>query len=100
MSGLRLAIAMVQAFLRDIASLEETGNQRRGRPVVLRHLARIEGLALSDAGRKVARRQGVHVADAIEPEPARDSEAFVAKKLPQLLQLMSPGRRAQLERGR
>jgi tRNA (Thr-GGU) A37 N-methylase len=67
------------------------------RPVTLRHLARIETLALSDAGRKVARRYGVHVADAIDPTPVAHIKPFVSKKVPQMLKLMSAARRAQLQ---
>jgi hypothetical protein len=63
---------------------------------VLRHLARLETLALSDAGRKVAKRYGVHVADAIDPGPVGHIEHFVSKKLPQLLKLMSAARRTEL----
>jgi hypothetical protein len=48
------------------------------------------------AGRKVARRYGVHVADAIDPAPVAHIKAFVSKKLPQLLKLMSDTRRAEL----
>jgi hypothetical protein len=87
---------MVREFLKDITSQEA---ERRGagqRPVSLRHLRRIEGLALSDAGRKVAKRYHVHVADAIAPEPFLHIKAFMAKKLPQLLNLMSVQRRAQV----
>lgn len=100
---LRLAIALVPAFIREIAAREQAGgagSRPPRRSVVLRHLCRIEGLALSDAGRKVARRHDVHVADAIEPAGARDLQAFVARKLPQLLKLMSSQRRVELERGR
>ena len=96
---LRLAIEMVQKFVGDIASQESTGADKAGRPVVLRHLARIEALSLSDAGRKVAKRYGVHVADAIDPAPVGHIKAFVSKKLPQLLKLMSAARRAELQRG-
>ena len=64
--------------------------------MVLRHLARIESLALSDAGRKVAQRHHVSVADALEPEPVRHLGAFINKKLPQLFKLMSPARRAEV----
>jgi hypothetical protein len=67
--------------------------------VVLRHLARIETMALSDAGRKVAKRDGVHVADAIDPASVEHIKRFVSKKLPQLLKMMSAARRAEL-RGR
>jgi hypothetical protein len=96
---LRLAIDVARTFVGDIASQEATGAHDSTRPVVLRHLARLEALALSDAGRKVAKRQGVHVADAIDPEPVSHIKPFMSKKLPQLLKLMSAARRNEL-RGR
>jgi hypothetical protein len=95
---LRVAIDIARAFMDDIASQEATGPDDSTRPVVLRHLARLETLALSDAGRKVAKRFGVHVADAIDPRPVGHIKSFVSKKLPQLLKLMSAARRAELQR--
>jgi hypothetical protein len=95
---LRLAIDVARTFIDDIASQETTGADDSARPVVLRHLARLETLALSDAGRKVAKRFGVHVADAIDPKSVSHIKSFVSKKLPQLLKLMSPSRRAELQR--
>jgi hypothetical protein len=95
---LRLAIEMVQEFVGDIASQESAVADKASRPIVLRHLARIEALSLSDAGRKVAKRYGVHVADAIDPAPVGHIKPFVSKKLPQLLKLMSAARRAELQR--
>jgi hypothetical protein len=93
---LRLAVEVVQKFIADIGSQEASDADKSGRPVVLRHLSRIETLALSDAGRKVAKRYGVHVADAIDPAPVAHIKPFVSKKLPQLLKLMSAARRAEL----
>ena len=93
---LRLAVEMARQFVSDIGSQEATVAGKATRPVALRHLARIEGLALSDAGRKVAKRYGVHVADAIDPSPVAHIKAFVSNKLPRLLKLMSEARRAQL----
>jgi hypothetical protein len=93
---LQLAIAMVQEFLRDITSQEAEHQDLGKRPVSLRHLRRIETLALSDAGRKVAKRYSVHVADAIDPMPFLRVKSFVAKKLPQLGMLMSSERKAQV----
>jgi hypothetical protein len=94
---LRLAIDIVRTFVGDIASQEAAGADVPARPVVLGHLARLETLALSDAGRKVAKRFGVHVADAIDPGPASHIESFVSKKIPQLLKLMSAARRTDLQ---
>lgn len=93
---LRLAIDIARTFVGDIACQEATGADDSARPVVLRHLARLEGLGLSDAGRKVAKRYGVHVADAIDPEPVVHIKSFMTKKLPQLLNLMSAARRTEL----
>jgi hypothetical protein len=67
------------------------------KPVVLGHLARIERLARSDAGRKVAKRNDLYVADAIDPAPVKHIRQFMSKKFPQLLQLMSQRRRAELD---
>jgi hypothetical protein len=93
---LRLAVEMVRKFVVDIGSREAAVANKAARPVALRHLARIEALALSDAGRKVATRYGVHVADAIDLSSVGHIEAFVSKKLPQLLRLMSDARRAEI----
>ena len=94
---LQLAIVMARAFVGDIASQEAASADKSRRPVALRHLARFETMALSDAGRKVAKRYGVYVADAIDPAPVAHIEPFVSKKLPRLLKLMSESRRAELQ---
>lgn len=93
---LHLAVAMVREFLKDIASHEAVYQDSGKRPVTLRHLRRIQTLALSDAGRKVAKRYQVHVADAIDPLPLLHIESFKTKKLPQLLALMSNEWRMQI----
>ena len=93
---LRLAIDISRTFMGDIASQEATGADHSARPVVLRHLTRLESLALSDAGRNVAKRYGVHVADAIDPGPVVHIKSFMSKKFPQLLNLMSAARRTEL----
>lgn len=92
---LQLAIGVARRFISDVASQEAAANESP-RPVALRHLARIEKMARSDAGRKVAKRFAVFVADAIDPTPVRHVKQFVSKKLPRLLPLMSPGRRAEV----
>jgi hypothetical protein len=89
------AIAVVQAFLKHIA--EENPGQAGKRPTVLTFISLIERLALGDAGRKVADRHGLHVADAIVPELVASAE-FRQKKLPQLTTLMSPARKMAVER--
>jgi hypothetical protein len=96
LAQLRLAIEMVREFLGDIASQEAARRGKINRPITLRHLRRIENLALSDAGRKVAKRYNAHIADAIDPAPLLHLKPFVTIKLPQLLKLMSAGRRSQL----
>jgi hypothetical protein len=96
LAQLRLAIDVARKFVADIASQEATGADEPGRPVALRHLTRIERLARSDAGRKVAQRYDVYVADAIDPTPVGHIKQFVTKKLPQMLKLMSARRRAEL----
>lgn len=93
---LQLAITTVREFLRDITSQEAERQGICERPVSLQHLRRIETLARSDAGRKVAKRYSVHVADAIDPLPFLHIKSFAAKKLPQLLLLMSGERKAQV----
>jgi len=97
MAQLRLAIDMVRKFLVDIAAQEAARAEKKERPVALQHVRRIETLALSDAGRKLAKRLAIHVADAIEPSPLMHLAAFATRKLPQLLKLMSATRRAQIE---
>jgi hypothetical protein len=94
---LHLAIATVREFLSDIPAPENTSKEKPDRPATLRHLRTIETLALSDAGRKLAKRQNVYVADAIDPVPLLHIKSFATKKLPQLLRLMSAARRGELE---
>jgi hypothetical protein len=96
LAQLNVAIDVARQFVADIASQEAGGTTDSARPVALRHLARIERLALSNAGRKVAKRYGFHVADAIDPVPVGHIEQFMSKKLPRLLKLMSAQRRAEL----
>jgi hypothetical protein len=96
MAQLTVAIRVAREFLADIASQEGLGANKSARPVALGHMARIERLALSDAGRKVAKRHQIHVADAIDPAPVKHIEPFMGKKFPQLLKLMSAQRRAEL----
>jgi len=90
---LEAAMAVARAFQRDAAAPEHAGR----RPLALRYVSFIEDVASSTAGRKVAKRWKLHVADSIEPG-AIASRDFREKKLPQLLALMSPGRRAELAR--
>jgi hypothetical protein len=86
--GARLdrAVLVARAFLADLA---KQAAQDAMRPPALMDIKLVEHLALSDAGRKVAERFGVHVADAIDPQRARHA-LFHVQKLPQLRTLMSP----------
>ena len=97
LAQLRVSIDVARKFVADIASQENVGAADSPRPVALRHLARIERLALSDAGRKVAKQYGIYVADAIDPESVKHVIQFMSKKLPQILRLMSAQRRAELQ---
>lgn len=89
------AIAVTQAFLRDAARLEP---KEARRPATLRYAGFIEKLATDDAGKKVVKRYGIHVADAIEPDAVRTKE-FREKMLPRLVPLMSPARRKEISGG-
>jgi hypothetical protein len=93
LAQLTLAIAMTRKFLLHEAS----GEAPKRRPVTLKHIERIEQMAMSDAGRKVARRFGLHAADAIEPAAVANLRAFTSTRLPQLLRLMSAQRVAQIQ---
>ncbi len=90
---LRAAIDMARAFQREAAATVTGGRARR--PVTLRYASFIEGLATGDAGKKVAVRHKIHVADAIDV-PNRE---FKERKLPQLARWMSPERRKALGLG-
>jgi hypothetical protein len=89
------AIAVAQAFLREAAQLEP---REARRPATLRYVGFIEKLATDDAGKKVAKRYDIHVADAIEPAAVRTKE-FREKMLPRLFRLMSPPRRKEISSG-
>ena len=90
---LRAGISVARAFLRDAAVAE--GAQRGRRPTTLRYAGFIERLATGAAGKKVASRHDIFVADAIEPD-AIPSREFRERKLPRLAALMSPERRREL----
>jgi hypothetical protein len=86
------AIEVTRAFLREQAALEP---REAKRPATLRYAGFIATLASSDAGKKVAKKYGLHVADAIEPDAVRTKE-FREKMLPRLVPLMSPARRKEI----
>jgi hypothetical protein len=94
---LALAIEMTRAFLADEAARAEPEGARRRNALLLKHLKRIAAMARSDAGRKVARRFGLHVADGIAPAVVVGMPTFLAKELPLLRPLMSEGARAAFE---
>jgi hypothetical protein len=90
---LRASIGVARAFQREAAATENTPRARR--PATLRYAAFIERLAVGSAGKKVAARYEIHVADAIEPD-AVPSREFRDEKLPRLARLMSDERRREL----
>lgn len=84
-----LAIAMARVFMAEEATRGRGNDAAQKRPVVLKHLSRVANMARSDAGRKVAKRFKVHVADAITVQITANLSAFVARELPLLKPLMS-----------
>ena len=85
---LRLGIAVARAYLQEQAARYLPAETGAGRSPVQTLVSEIEKLAIDDAGRKVAKRWGIHVADAIDPSliPAG---TFWTRKWPTLKALMS-----------
>lgn len=85
---LRLGIAVARAYLQQQAAHYPSADTGAGRSPIQTLVSEIEKLAIDDAGRKVAKRWHIHVADAIDPSliPAGP---FWTRKWPTLKALMS-----------
>ena len=86
---LELAVTTLRAFIAQEATRGRGDDVAGRRPVVLKHLGRVAAMARSDAGRKVARRHKVHVADVLDARDLASAPEFIAKELPLLAPLMS-----------
>ena len=64
---LRLAFDVARAYLQEQAARYPPTETAAGRSPIQTLVSEIEKMAIDDAGRKVAKRWGVHVADAIDP---------------------------------
>lgn len=90
---LHLAIDVAREFLRAEAAKHDIEETRSGRSPLQAFFKEVVKLARDDAGTKVAKRHGIHVADALDPSliPAGP---FWDRQWPQIAKLMWPAYRA------